>query len=98
MHGPADPSAVGEAEVLVIPAVDQWSAPRALLAAVLPGAGATILGVRPPERVDGREVLIAADLVEACAGAGLGIESMQTFVAHTELDAMRPPSAAPVEP
>jgi glycosyltransferase involved in cell wall biosynthesis len=76
-------------ESLVIPALQSVSRPRAFLARVLPKAGRVLLRYRPPARVAPGEILLASDVAEACAGAGLGIERFETQVGAIVIEARR---------
>jgi glycosyltransferase involved in cell wall biosynthesis len=87
LHGPELPRF--EAQHVMVPALQSFAKPRALLATVLPNVSRAWLRYRPPSRISAGEILLASDVAEACAGADLGIERFETQVGDIVIEARR---------
>ena len=75
--------------VVSIPCLSEWRSPRRLLREVLGRADGAVIRYRPPRRLGQGEVLMAGDVAEACAEAGLSIAGFETHVADTIISARR---------
>jgi glycosyltransferase involved in cell wall biosynthesis len=87
VHGPELP--LFDAEQVILPALQGFRRPRAVLSALLPKVAHALLRYRPPARIAPGEILLASDVAEACAGAGLGIERFETQVGDIVIEARR---------
>jgi len=75
--------------VVSIPALGEWTHPRSVLREALASADAAVVRYRPPARIEAGEMLMAGDIAEACAAAGMAIVGFETIVGETVIAARR---------
>jgi hypothetical protein len=87
LDGPRVPAF--ETDQIILPALQRFTRPRTTLAALLPKVSRAFIRYRPPDRIGTGEILLASDVAEACAGAGLAIERFETQVGDIVIEARR---------
>lgn len=77
--------------VVCIPDLGAWTQPQLLLARALERAEGAVVRYRPPANLSrgANDVLMAADIAEACAGAGMVLKSFETIVGDVVIGARR---------